>query len=327
MKKIILTSILVCFFVIAYSQSDTLYTKKQQKIPCKIVEITDLEIKYKRADLPDGPVYVINKLSVIKYMLSNGYTEVLVPDELSLENEHANIIKNRSVIKISPFSIVNKQIGLSYEKVIKVGMNFDIELGFSNSNLNKGPDMTGGNIGNAFSSGIYVKPGIKFFLGQDYSVRGLKYAHPLKGRYIRLDLAFSYLNLQGVKRTEYIRTQVPPYTNSNQTVSTDINTIAYGGFVNYGRQFILGNVITLEYYVGVGFTGQSNTYSNPEYKRPLNPYNNYNYYATYDDAKQISNYHGFVRTPALGLSFTGGFRVGYILPDKSSKDKKKSNTH
>ena len=326
MKKIILSSILACFFVIAHSQSDTLYTKKQQKIPCKIIEITDLDIKYKRADLPDGPMYVINKISVVKYMLSNGYTEIITLDELSLENEHGDIIKNRRVIKISPFSPVNKQISLSYEKVIKVGMNLDLEVGYSNSNLTQGQDVLGGgNTSNAFNSGIYVKPGLKFFLGQDYSVRGLKYAHPLKGRYIKLDLAFSYLNFENVKRSEYIRTPGYPYTSTIQTISTNISTMAYGGFVNYGRQFILGNMITLEYYVGVGFTGQSNSYSNPAYKNTLNPYVNYSY--NFDDAKSISNYHGFFRTQDLGLSFTGGFRIGYILPDKSAKAKKKSGSN
>jgi len=326
MKKIILTSVLVCIFIFVNAQSDTLFTKKQEKIPCKIIEITDLDIKYKRADLSDGPVYVINKLSVIKYVLSNGYTELIVPDELSLENEHGNIIKNRSVIKVSPFSMVNEQISLAYEKVIRVGMNFDFELGYSNSNFTRtGGFSGGGNIDNAFNSGFYVKPGVKFFLGQDYSVRGLKYAHPLKGRYIRLDLACSYLNYEGVKRTEYVRNPVFPYTSSYQSISTDISTVSYGGFINYGRQFILGNILTMEYYVGVGFTGQSNSYSNPDYKKSLNPFNNYPY--SYDEAHNIMNYHGFIRTDEIGLSFTAGFRVGYILPDRSAKDKKKVNSN
>lgn len=317
MKKLILTSILACFFMIVHSQSDTLFTKKKQKILCKIVEITETDLKYKRSELPDGPVYVISKDAVYKYVLSNGYTEIVLPDELSIENEHGSIIKNRSAIKISPFSPVNNQITVAYEKVIRVGMNLDFELGYSNSNINSNQELSGWSMGNAFNYGFYVKPGVKFFLGQDYSVKGLKYAHPLKGRYIRLELAASYLNYQDV--TTYVPTPISPGSGYNYNyfpVKTDVNSIAYGGFVNYGRQFILGNMITLEYYLGVGFTAQSNSYTNKSYTNSLSTLYYYG-----NDADNITNYHGFMRTPSLGLSGTIGFRIGYILPDKASNER------
>lgn len=335
MKKIILTSLLVFFVAMANSQTDTLYTKKHQKIACKITEIGEFDIKYTKDGIPNGPVYVINKSTVLKYTLANGYTELIVPDEMSIENEHADIIKNRRAIKINPFSAVNNQFSFSYEKVIKVGMNLDVELGYVNNSLNERPIIANNSLNYQyynhygyyspqppFYTGAYVKPGVKFFLGQDYSVKGLKYAHPLKGRYIKLDLAFSYLNFQNVKRVEDIVTSTwPNYGVATTTISTNISTFAYGGFVNYGRQFILGNILTLEYYVGVGFTGQSNSYSNPEF---LVSRNNNLYYNIEDGAKNISNYHGFLRIPGLGLSGTLGFRIGYILPDKKVKQKEQA---
>lgn len=163
-----------------------------------------------------------------------------------------------------------------------------------------------------FYTGAYVKPGVKFFLGQDYSIKGMKYAHPLKGRYIKLDLAFSYLNFQNVKRTE---TTYTPSGSVNKTLSTNISSFAFGGFVNYGRQFILGNVLTFEYYIGIGYTGQSNSYSNSDFL-----VTNQQYYGKIEDgAKSISNYHGFQRAVGSGLSGTAGFRIGYILPDKKAK--------
>jgi len=312
MKKIVLSFLALLFFVIAHSQSDTLFTKKQKKVICKITEINELDIKYTLAGNPDGPVYVVNKATIFKYTLSNGYTELIVPDELSLENEHADIIKNRQVIKISPFSAVNNQVSLSYEKVIKVGMNLDVELGYSNSSFSENEIFSNWYMGNTFNYGFYLKPGMKFFLGQDHSVRGLKYAHPLKGRYIRLDLAVSYLQFKDAIAYVYSMTPGPygGYYTTYKTTKTDISTLAYGGFVNYGRQFILGNILTIEYYVGVGFTGQSYSYSNKEYASKIN--NPYNYY----DAKYISNYHGFYRTQTVGLSGTAGLRIGYIIPVK-----------
>jgi hypothetical protein len=238
-----------------------------------------------------------------------------MPDELSLENEHKEILGNREVIKIHPFSFAFNHVSLAYEKVIKVGMNLDAEVGYINSSISQFQTLTPSGYGSPFTTGAYIKPGLKFFLGQDFSVKGLKYAHPLKGRYIKLDLAFAYLNFQNVDRAMYSNTP-PMYTYT--VVSSDIAAFSYGGFVNYGRQFILGNFLTLDYYFGVGFTGQSVSYSNPGFNTANNN-SSYYFYGYRDFSKAISNYYGFARIPGLGLSGTFGFRIGYILPSKQSK--------
>jgi hypothetical protein len=219
MKKLLFTSFLLCFFSTVVAQVDTIYNKKHQKIPCKIIEINEFEIKYKIVGLDNGPMVIINKSSVIKYRLSNGFVEVLSPDELSLENEHAEILKNRTVIKIHPFSLVNQKVAVAFEKVIKVGMNLDVEVGYVNSNISRNTSFGGSP---AFKTGAYIKPGIKFFLGQDYSVRGLKYAHPLKGRYVKLDLAISYLNFHDVYRYGYSQNYSAYYYTKS-----DLNVLAY----------------------------------------------------------------------------------------------------
>jgi hypothetical protein len=316
MKTQLLSLLLVCFISTAYSQGDTLYTKKNRKIACKIVEINDYDIKY---SLSDGPLIVVNRNDILKYRLSNGITEYLVQDELLVENEHREILNSRRVIKISPFSLVNSQISFAYENVIKVGMNVDAEAGVMSSSFNANGIFQNNSVMRASTgmpasyTGAYVKPGLKFFLGSDYSVRGLKYAHPLKGRYIRLDLAFSYLSFHNVSRQIFINGN-PAVVPTYSTVLTDVTSLAYGGFVNYGRQFILGNLLTMEYFVGLGFTGQSNIYANPDYWKSSTylPY-----YRGYQDAINISNYHGFMRMPRIGLSGTAGFRIGYIVPAKT----------
>ncbi|MCC6369664.1 MAG: hypothetical protein IT236_01525 [Bacteroidia bacterium] len=317
MKKLLFTSIILCLVTVAFAQVDTIYNKKNQKIPCKIVEINDSEIKYKMDNYLDGPTIVINKLLVIKYTLSNGQTEMVIPDEMLVENEHSDILKNRTVLKIHPFSFANNQVSVAYEKVIKVGMNLDVEAGYCNSSINEKSNLMGTN--RAFYSGAYIKPGIKFFLGQDFSIKGLKYAHPLKGRYIKLDMAFSFLNYQNVNR----------YTSNYPNITliqSDLNVMSYGGFVNYGRQFILGNMFTLEYYVGAGFTGLSYTYENSTIIPANNNVYNYNYQMVYLEGGNVSNFHGFLRIPSVGLSFTGGFRIGYIIPQKKSSHKPLAKT-
>lgn len=314
MKKLIFTAVFFCLAVIGFSQSDTLFTNKNQKIPCKIFEINEFEIKYRMANMTDGPIYVIDKSTVRKYTLSNGFTEFLKHDEMSLEHEHKEILGNRQVIKIHPFSFATNHLSFAYEKVIKVGMNLDCEVGYLNSELT-GSSSNGNVFGaayyynNPFFTGAYIKPGMKFFLGQDFSVKGLKYAHPLKGRYFKFDIAVSYVTVRDIQAQIYNNYPTPP-----TTINTDLNTVAYGAFINYGRQFILGNLFTLDYYVGAGFTGQSYSYSNPSFLATSRYYGDYGRY-TY-------NYGGFIRTPGVGFSVTAGLRLGYIIPDKSTKAKK-----
>jgi hypothetical protein len=141
-------------------------------------------------------------------------------------------------------------------------------------------------------------------------VKGLKYAHPLKGRYVRLDVALSYITYNQVKRYDYVSSTngVPGY---NRVLTTDINSFAYGGLINYGRQFILGNVLTMEYYFGIGFAGRTLSYSNAAYTG--------NGYSSYVERNMIANYHAFMRIPTLALSGAFGFRIGYIIPEKKSK--------
>lgn len=320
MKNLIASISMIVLCSAGYSQSDTLFTKTKKKIPCKIAEINDQEIKYKLEAIPDGPLYVISKDKIYKYTLASGFSEQIVRDELSLENEHADIINKRTVIKIQPFGLMNSNVSVALEKVLKVGTNLDIEMGYINSSINNKP-MIRNNVYTTygrtpFFTGFYLKPGLKFFLGQDFSIKGLRYAHPLKGRYLKFDLAVSYLNFQNVARDIQIRSQTYPYYYTRTTLYTNISSVAYGAFINYGRQFILANALTLEYYIGIGYSGNATTYSNPDFNKN---HNVNGYYATGNEYVNISNYHGFFRLADFGLSATAGFRIGYILPNKQSK--------
>lgn len=317
--RIFFLLIALCNYVLG--QTDTIFSSKK-KIVCKIVEIGENEFKYTKAELPNGPVYVIDRNKVQKYTLYNGFSEKVEIDELSLENEHKEILANRQVIKIQPFSIALNYLSVAYERVIRVGVNLDVEGGYINNSMSTGDASYSANntfYGHGvtndqgpapFCYGFYFKPGMKYFLGQDYSIKGLKYAHPLKGRYVRLDLAISYLNLEGVSRGGM-------YYQTTPKVYTNITSIAYGGFINYGRQFILGNILTLEYYVGLGFTFRNSQYSNPDFVNAGGP----NYYYKDDRARNVSRYCAFARNPDTGISATGGIRLGYILKKKTGTNK------
>ncbi|MES2590940.1 MAG: hypothetical protein V4608_03560 [Bacteroidota bacterium] len=82
------------FNVDSFAQ-DTLIMKTNAEIVGKITEINQTEIKYKKADNINGPVYVANKWEVSKVKYSNGTTDVFnLEKPLSTSQNNPELIKN-----------------------------------------------------------------------------------------------------------------------------------------------------------------------------------------------------------------------------------------
>jgi hypothetical protein len=71
----------------SYNKKDTcgdkLILKSGDEFVVKIIEISDKEIKYKRCDNYDGPLYTINKSKVYAIVYSNGITEHIIDDSIT----------------------------------------------------------------------------------------------------------------------------------------------------------------------------------------------------------------------------------------------------
>src|SRR5687767_8191517 len=99
MKK--LSILLSVFAAISMQAQDTLYTISGQKIPAKVIEINQTEIKYKKATNLDGPTYVVDKNDVALIEYKNGTKELFGTgaennDEQAVANnepkQHVNVI-------------------------------------------------------------------------------------------------------------------------------------------------------------------------------------------------------------------------------------------
>lgn len=66
---------ILCFVQLYLNAQDTIYKRTGDVIPAKIVEIGIKEISYKRADLLDGPLYIISKNDVFKIKYATGTIE------------------------------------------------------------------------------------------------------------------------------------------------------------------------------------------------------------------------------------------------------------
>jgi hypothetical protein len=71
-KNIILSTCTVLSSVVISLAQDTIFKVNNDIIIANILEISSGEIKYKRHDLPDGPVYVAHKADVLKIKYVNG---------------------------------------------------------------------------------------------------------------------------------------------------------------------------------------------------------------------------------------------------------------
>lgn len=276
----------------SFSQ-DTIHTINGQKIQAKVTEIGETEIKYKLFTNMDGPVIVMYRNKVNKIRFENGAEMKFKEDDLDV-NQERKILDKKSVYKFSPFGVLNQHYTFGYERVLKTGINLDAKLGIIAGKTGNGL----GSVSGQRESGFFIKPGVKFLLGSDVVINGMKYAHPLKGRYIKLEPVFTMNTLKDytVYRSVPVNGPYGTYYDYVQE-QQDVRIISAGGHIIYGRQFVLGNIMTVDYFIGLGVTSKT-----VNYKGGNSGENNY----------IGGNYlHSHLRANN-GLSFTWGLSLGLI---------------
>ena len=73
----LISSFAFLLFCFACHAQDLIITKKGDEISAKVLEVTPTEIKYKRTDNPDGPVYTADKSTVFMIKYENGTKEII----------------------------------------------------------------------------------------------------------------------------------------------------------------------------------------------------------------------------------------------------------
>jgi hypothetical protein len=85
MRKLLLLFALSIFCFTANAQ-DTLFLKDNTKVVAKVLEINDLEIKYKAFSNIDGPLYIKKKSEVVKVKYKTGSEDVFQTESKSSSN-------------------------------------------------------------------------------------------------------------------------------------------------------------------------------------------------------------------------------------------------
>ena len=140
----------------------------------------------------------------------------------------------KKAIKMEFFSPLTGNITFGYESYIRDWVSWEMKVGA----IGVGVDVDDTN-----PSGFLFKIGPKFKLNPDFVTSDLRGSHLLSGKYIRPEIIFShYSEEEGFFDS----------SNGGRETFTSV-----GFLINYGRQYILANIMTLDYHIGLGYAWDS----------------------------------------------------------------------
>jgi len=265
-----LINILIFFAAIMFSANifaqDMIIKNNNDTIHCKIKELGTNELKYLLPNYPQDVLFAIDVDKVKKVVFSNGIEKSYVRE---IDNPENYFNDNKNAIKFHFLSPIMGDVAFSYEKSISPGKSIEFGAGYIFGKEEYGID----------EKGVILRAGFKFIRSPDFYFNRMKYAHILKGSYIKPELIFNSFssNRQNNRNVVINTTKV-----SNQVVTLSLLLVA-------GKQIIYSNSFLIDYYVGIGY-GVSNN-------------NNNSYYYS----------NTIVTDNSFPLSFTTGLKVGFLF--------------
>lgn len=208
---------------------DKIIKRDKTEIECYILEIGLDEIKYKLEKDGDYPSISIAVDDVFKIIMRNG-REMMFHDPM--QDMEVYIDDKKNAIKFHFLSPISNHLGFSFERSLKPGRSYETELGI----IGVGYDFNDYET----SSGVFFSAGYKFMKTPDFYVRRMKYAHLLKGSYIKPQVLFSIYSVEGSD----------PYY---QNYSYDNNYFSGVLLLNLGKQIVFDNAFLVDYSFGVGY--------------------------------------------------------------------------
>jgi hypothetical protein len=292
------------------AQLDTLVTRSHKKIVCKIAEITETQIRYITTDYLGEHFEITDRTEFLSMTLSSGFKEILNKEEPKKQLP-SDIIRKFRAIKIEPFSPLMDKVVIGYEQMLKMGRNLEVKLGYINNSMSPFDVYPNSYNLTYFTTGGFLKVGIKFIFGQDYFIQDIKYKHPLNGFYFRLDAVAEYFDVHGYDfyyNPNSLSVRSPFYAPSPNAgwEKTDLETKAFGIISNIGYQFIIKNIISVDYYMGFGLGAGGFSFTNKRFDGTGRYDYNYKSSANY--------YYGFtILKGNIGPCVNAGLTVGVVL--------------
>ncbi len=195
-------------------------------IECKVLEVGSEEIKYSLAEYNFQVQFSILKREVDKIVFENGQELTIdhaaaVRESAESNSEDLFLVQNRNAVKINFLSPIMGVTTFSYERAIKPGQSIEGSAGIIGLGFN--------NLDNAI--GVGLQAGYKFMRSPDFYFNEMRYAHILKGGYVRPELAFASYNLR----------------------DKDRSVTKFAVLLNIGKQWVFSDVFLVDLFFGLGY--------------------------------------------------------------------------
>jgi hypothetical protein len=207
-------------------------------IEAKVEVVGSEEIKYILPEYGPDLQFGIRKSQVDKIIFANGREMFIDHLELARETTEMNsadlfLVQRRNALKMAFLSPLTGTTSFTYERALKPGRSMEFTISFIGLGFNNPED----------AAGIGLKAGYKFIRSPDHFIRGMRYAHILKGGYVKPEFSFARYDLR-TKNEEVIKAAL---------------------MVNLGKQWVFSDVFLVDLYFGVGYGMTTSRIEDPEY--------------------------------------------------------------
>ncbi|MBL7940062.1 MAG: hypothetical protein JNL43_11940 [Flavobacteriales bacterium] len=236
---------------------DTLFFHSGRIVAGTVDEIGLDAITYHEAS---GTVrLVVEKNEVARIKLHDGRVLAYRAESLGVEYSQ-DVLSKKHVVKMELLSLACDHLTLGYEQVLKPWMNLEARasyIGVGNGAME--PQATG----------LMVAAGMKFISRPDHVVRGMKLGHPLHGRYVKPEILFNTYTITSEHVDYYNFSAGGRYSYEKPVHVTYSNVVVN---VVFGKQRFLGDGLTLDTWVGIGYGAQA-VNGNNAYEEETRSYN------------------------------------------------------
>lgn len=270
MKKFLLLILVINGLYFKGHTQDLIIKTTKDTIKCQIKEIGDDEVKYTQQGFREDVIFGVDKNKVKKIIFSD---KKELSFKGSMEDPSQYESQHKHALKFGFLSPLMGATSFSYEQSLEPGGSIEGTLGL----IGLGTDITGNS-----PSGIYMKFGYKFIKSPDFYLKGMQYAHVLKGSYIRPEVSFAAYKSESGNVNDNNGALVP----NSKSVG---NSTMFAVMINLGKQWVFQDRFIFDWFVGFGY-GFGHSHN--------------------DDV-----FHFAFEGGSAGTSFaiTSGFRIGFLF--------------
>lgn len=294
MKKIYLL-LIFSGLAAAVQAQDKIYKKGGEIIEARITEVGTDDIKYRIFSDQSGPMYSLDKDRIIKVIYENGRVETYqsnLKDPLLYEDQAKDAVKVNFLAPLLGYTQLN------FEHNLRPGRGYELMLGIIGLGKRQDIDTFYDGATNRTTttyreaSGVFIGGGYKFSKLPDFVNKGAKYTHVLQGLYVKPELILG----------TYKHNNIESFPGGGSAPRISRESISFGGLlVNLGKQWVLGELLLIDLYAGLGYAVDNRNASqdNTEY-----------------DYDYINNHYALTTGTDSGLGATGGFKIGILINSK-----------